>query len=52
MEFVGDGPARLKEFIECVGCEFVFAPDDGPDPLPKGQNACPNCGEDEFRFIG
>ena len=42
---------RLPKFSECQECGFVLR-SAGPDLRPKHWDACPDCGADDFAFVG
>lgn len=40
----------MKEFVECVSCEFVYEAAAAESPEPRNWDACPNCDSESFRF--
>lgn len=42
----------VVNLVECRDCEFVFRADSSAGPKPKGRETCPNCGGQDFQFIG
>ena len=41
----------MREYVECVGCEFVYVAADGTEPAPKNRCSCPNCEGVDFSFL-
>jgi rubredoxin len=42
---------RSPEYSECQECGFVLRAS-GAEPGPKHWDACPDCGADDFAFVG
>lgn len=40
----------MREFVECLECEFVYVAEDNAEPKPKSHDTCPNCTGNKFAF--